>query len=77
MRSCCSTITMGRAAMGGQQEMRWGGLYERACARDRPGLFYEPQRLQVHGRRALLHHVWVSTSDLGTFAAERVSLASI
>ena len=27
--------------MGGQQESNWGGLHERACARDRPGLFCE------------------------------------
>ena len=41
MRSCCSTIAVGHVAMGGQQESNWGGLHERACARDRPGLFCE------------------------------------
>ena len=42
MRSCCSTIAVGHAAMGGQQESSCGGLHERVCARDRPGLFCEP-----------------------------------
>ena len=64
--------------MGGQQESSCGGLHERACARqsgarDRPGLFCEAPRLQGHGRRALLHHMWGPVGSWSVLAAERVS----
>ena len=74
--SCAGPIAMGRVVMGMQQESSWFGRRETGAARDRPGLFCEPGRLQDHGRRAPLHRVWGSVDSWSVLAAERVSQRS-